>query len=108
MRTVDCQIYKRLLTLHSLIQSTIFINPTSDYDEEAQVHTICQARKINFNDGLRSVQYSEIPKQFKLVQDAMLEEKKFLAYIESDKWPEGMASFRINLLQSTFLDDEIT
>lgn len=38
----------------------------------------------------------------------MLEEKKFLSYMEKDKWPEIMDSLRMTLLQSSVLDDKNT
>lgn len=78
LKAFYCRIYKGFVNLHSIRQAIAFISPPCEADKEAQIHTLYRERKLCYENVLTTVQHSDISKQFKVSQDAMLDEKKFL------------------------------
>ena len=107
MATVDCRIFRKFVSLHSLRISTIFMNAAEPIEVRAQGNTLHRAKEYCLLNGLKTVQYSVINSQFKMALLALEEERKFLDYIGSDEWPPQMSTIRNNMLRSTLLDDEI-
>lgn len=64
--------------------------------------TICSFK------AFRTVQHTEVSNKLREDFEAFREEKKFLNYLGSSKWAEGMETIRKHILQTTTLDKEIT
>lgn len=105
---LDCRLYKSFIRLQSLYGSTVFMNPSSEMEKQAQVNTLYRVQLICRERGFRTVQHSDVSAQFKASVLALKEAAKFLKYINRSKWPDEMDTIRLNLLQSMKLDDEVT
>jgi len=107
MKVKDCRVYKSFVKLNSLYGSTHFMNAAEKFGEEAQINTLYRVKELCEMNNYKTVQQDEVSHQSKLAVDAILEEKKFLQYLDCNTWPVGLETVRVNLLRSTVLDKEL-
>ncbi len=108
MASQDCRIYRSFLRLNSLYSSKSFMNHNARNGIEAQINALHRLKDVCSLNDFTTVQHETVTEQYKLANEALQEEKKFLNYLEMDKWPNGMENIRNNLLRTTSMDDEIT
>ena len=107
MTVKDCRVYKSFVKLNSLYGSKYFMNAAEKFGEEAQINTLYRIKELCEMNNYKTVQQDEVSHQSKVAVDAILEEKKFLQYLDCSTWPIGLETVRVNLLRSTVLDKEI-
>ena len=107
MTVKDCRVYRNFVKLNSLYGSKHFMNAGDTFGEEVQINCLYRIKEICEMNSYKTVQHDEVSKQSKLAMDALLEEKKFLEYLDCKSWPVGLETVRINLLRSTVLDKEV-
>lgn len=108
MKTVDCRIHKDFVKLQSLYASKVFMNARSQKEIDAQCNSLHRLKSLHSSNGFKTIQPFETSKQYIIALDALQEESKFLAYLQNHTWPHGMTQTRINMLQDTAMDHEIT
>lgn len=66
--TMDCRVYENILKLQSLYASSAFMNAKTKQAETAQVNCLYRLRDVCRNNGFKSVQHTNVTKQFLLAQ----------------------------------------
>ena len=84
------------------------MNAKTKQEKTAQVHCLYRLRDVCRSNGFKSVQHTNVTKQFLLAVDALKEEAKFLKYLGELKFPPDLATIHHNLLRSTTLDNSIS
>lgn len=103
----DCRMFRNFVKMQSLYASSSFMKPATENHAQVQINTLYRAKKICQLNKFRTVQPAEITEQVKMAQFALQEEKKFLHYLGSSKWPDGMDNIRRNLLQTSTMDQDV-
>lgn len=107
MEQYDCRLFRTFLCTSTLRGAKNFMNAVKEGDEDAQVNCIYRARHWSEENEYRSIKPTELNKQFFLSKLALEEERKFLAFIEQDEWPNNMETIHENLLHTITYDHEL-
>lgn len=103
----DQRVFRNFVKLRSLHNCPAFMIAKTEQAVQTQVHTLYNVREKCRLSAFRTVQQTEVMKQFKLSVSAIHEELKVLSFVPGNKWAEQMETERMNLLRSTSLDSEI-
>ncbi len=106
IRMMDCRKYRNVVRLMSLYSSRSFMNPKTPDEKRAQIHTLHRAKDLSRLNKFKTIQHTEITKQFQVACKSIKEEHKFLSYVGGE-WPQGMKQVQYNLLNTTIFDEEI-
>lgn len=78
MSWLDCHAYRTFIRFHLIYGSTLYINPKSEMEKDAQGNTPYSSQQQCKANGFRSVQQSDVTTQFKASVAAWKEEVKLL------------------------------
>ena len=109
-RNMDCRIYKKFITLHSIRGSRAFMNATAtdkENGEFAQILTLHRAKEICRANNFKSVKNTSISEQFEIAIDAINEINKFKKFLDEEDWPDEMKPIRDNILRNPSFDNDI-
>jgi len=83
------------------------MNHDASHGCDAQINTLHRLKDLYTLNGFSTLHEDDVNEQYKLSIDALMEEKKFLSYLEAECWPTYMSIIRTNLLRTTSMDDEV-
>lgn len=76
-KTVDFRVNHNFVKLHSLCNSTAFMNAKSEVGIKSQINTLYRLRDLCKDISFRTIKHSEVTKQYGLAISARREENKF-------------------------------
>lgn len=104
---VDCRVFRKFVSLSCIKSCTVFMNAKGIDGEKAQIHALYRVKRIYEATGFRSISSTVLSTQFKTAMGAIVEEQKFVTFLDGENWPTEMDKSRENLLQSQSFDNDI-
>lgn len=77
MRIIDCLVYRKLLSLTSIWQSTPLINAATNKEIEAHINALFRAMDLCDRNNFKLIKQDTITKHYKLSLDAQKEKASF-------------------------------
>ncbi len=107
MSTYDCRLFRKFLCTSTLRGARHFMNASREGEDVAQENAVHRARHWSELNGFRSVKSSVLNEQFMMAKLSLIEERKFLEFIDEDTWPRHMDTIKENMLRTTICDKEL-
>ena len=101
---IDTRVFRNLFNTSTLRSPTTFKDASVDSD---RVNALMRCQYLAINEGLKSVSGTRLNDEVKNAIAARREAEKMSIVVGSEEWPPELEIVRLNLLQTTKLDEQV-